>query len=326
MIRNSSNPMISVIVPVYNTVSYLVKCLDSIVNQSLQDIEILIIDDQSNDGSEKIIREYEQRCNSIKLFVTNVKSLAGGSRNIGLQHAKGDYIGFVDSDDWIDTNMYFNMVKLLQGSNAEIGICGIMKEYDSPFDVYYKYDYHIENILEGKFAFQLLARQFNQDLAISPIVCNKVYKASFLKDNNFHFLANNYNEDDVFNYLCFSKVAKVAITPNTYYHYYQRNNSITHTFSTKHIDDLLFAFDVIKNYLINNGMFEIYKEHYYSYFEKCAAFVFNLLVLKEQDCEVQRGYLRHFFKQIRTIINITDYLENCGAQRLRRFFNPSLIK
>lgn len=326
MIKDSDAPMLSVIIPVYNTAPYLSKCIDSVLNQSLQDIEVLIINDQSTDGSEIIIQEYARRCHAVKIFSTAKKSLAGGARNIGIEHARGKYIGFVDSDDWIDTNMYSNMIALLEQSGADIGICGVMKEYESPYDVYYKYNYQIENILEGKYAFQLLARQFNQDLSISPIACNKVYKADFLARHHFSFLSDNYNEDDVFNYLCFSKADKVAVTPNTFYHYYQRNSSITHSFSQKHMDDLLDAFNEIKRYMEINDLFDTYKKHYYAYFEKCSGFVFNLLILNEQSMEIQNKYLRYFFKKSQCNLNVQDYLEYCGAQRLRNFFNPTPIK
>jgi glycosyltransferase involved in cell wall biosynthesis len=325
MIKESEAPIVTVIIPVYNTELYLNKCIDSVLNQSLQDVEVLIVNDQSTDNSENIIQEYALRYSAIKTFSTTKKSLAGGSRNIGLQHARGKYIGFVDSDDWIDTNMYLNIVTLLEKSDADIGICGVMKEYESPYDVYHKYNYQIENILEGKFAFQLLARQFNQDLSISPIACNKVYKSSFLKTHNFTFLSNNYNEDDVFNYLCFSKANKVAITPNTFYHYYQRTNSITHSFSQKHMDDLLEAFNEIRKYLEIDKLFKIHKRHYYAYFEKCSAFVFNLLVLNEQSVDAQNKYLQYFFLKSQSSLNISDYLEYCGALRLRNFLNPSPI-
>lgn len=326
MISTSDNPVLTVIVPVYNTADYLVKCLDSIVNQSLKDIELVIVNDQSTDDSVDIIKKYVNRNSAIKFYSTETKSLAGGSRNLALQHATGKYIGFVDSDDWIDTNMYKKTIGLLEKSEADIAICGVMKEYESQFDVYYKYTYEFENVVDGPFAFELLARRFNQDISISPIVCNKVYRSAFLKQYQLSFLTNNYNEDDVFNYLCFIKANKVAITPNAYYHYYQRNNSITHSFSQKHIDDLLDAFKVIKGYLDRNGLFEVHKKHYYSYFEKCAGFVLNLLITKEQNIEIQNNYLQSLLLKSKSFLYIPDYFEYCGAQRIRNFFNPAPIK
>jgi len=326
MISYSDNPILTVIVPVYNTATYLVKCLDSIVNQSLKDIELLIINDQSTDGSEAIIHQYTAKNKAIKSFCTATKTLAGGSRNLGIHHAKGKYVGFVDSDDWIDTNMYEKAIGLLEKSMADIAICGVIKEYESPFDAYYKYTYNVENIIEGRFAFELLTRRFNQDISISPIACNKVYKLSFLRQYKLFFLPNNYNEDDLFNYQCFIKANKVAITPNTFYHYYQRNNSITHSFSKKHIEDLMEAFLVMKEYMERDNLFEPYKNHFYSYFEKCASFVLNLLILKEQNIEIQNKYLQYFLSKSQSFLYTPDYLEYCGAQRLRNLFNPLPIK
>lgn len=326
MITHSDNPTLSVIVPVYNTADYLTKCLDSIINQSLKDIEVLIVNDQSTDGSETLMHHYAQKHSAIRCFSTETKSLAGGSRNLGLQNAKGKYVGFVDSDDWIDSNMYNKMVGILEKSQADIAICGVAKEYDSPFDVYYKYTYEIENIIEGSFAFDLLTRRFNQDISISPITCNKVYRLSFLKQYELSFLVNNFNEDDAFNYLCFLNAKKVGIVPDAYYHYYQRNNSITHTFSRKHIDDLLKAFGALKSYLEINKLFEKYKKNYYSYLEKCSAFVLNLMLLKEQSCEIQNQYLQYLLEKSQSFLCFPDYIEYCGAQRLKNFFNPLVIK
>jgi glycosyltransferase involved in cell wall biosynthesis len=326
MINFTDNPILTVIVPVYNTESYLSKCLDSIVNQSLKNIELLIVNDQSTDNSEIIIKEYAKKYNAIKCFSTSSRSLAGGSRNIGLHHAKGKYIGFVDSDDWIDSNMYEKIVELLERTKADIAVCGVMKEYESPFEAYYKYTYETENVIEGSFAFELLTRRFNQDISISPIACNKVYKSNFLRHHKLAFLKNNYNEDDLFNYLCLLYAEKVAITPNTYYHYYQRNNSITHSFSKKHIDDLFEAFAFIKKHIDDNNLFETHKNHYYAYFERCSAFVLNLMIFKEQEVKKQNKYFQYYLSKSQSFLLIPEYFEYCGAQRLRNFFNPLPIK
>ena len=326
MISSSANPLLSVIVPVYNTEDYLAKCLDSITNQSFKSMELLIVNDRSTDGSEAIIEYYKNKNTAIRTFCTDIKSLAGGARNIGLENAKGKYIGFVDSDDWVDTNMYEKIIALLERSNADIALSGVIKEYESPSDAYYKYTYNSENVIDASFAFDLLTRRFNQDISISPIACNKVYKRSFLKKHNLSFLPNNYNEDDLFNFQCFLKANKIAIAPNTYYHYYQRTNSITHSFSKKHIDDLLDVFAIIKEYLDTNKLFEQHKSHYFSYFEKCSGFVLNLMIIKEQNIEIQNKYLQYFLFKSQPLLWIPDYFEFCGAQKLRNFFNPPPIK
>ncbi len=326
MIRNSDQPILSVIVPVFNTEAYLQRCIDSIVNQSLQKIEILFVNDQSTDNSESIILANKELNKSIHYFKTETRSLAGGARNIGLAHARGKYIGFVDSDDWIDSNMFERAIWSLETSKADIAVCGVTKEYEASYDYYKKYVYEFENIIEGSFAFNILTGTINQDIAISPIACNKIYRSEFIRYHSFRFPVNNYNEDDVFNYLCFANVKQVAIISNAYYHYYQRENSITHSFSTKHIDDLFDAFEMVKSYLDKNGNFAAHRKNYFSFFERCAGFILNLLLTKEPDIKIQNQYLERFINRAKSVELVGDYLQYCGVKRLRFFINPVIIK
>ena len=319
-------PKLTVIVPVYNTDSYLVRCLDSILNQSLKEIEVIIVNDQSTDNSENIILQYLKKHGNTKYFTTNKRCSAGGARNIALNHAKGEYVGFVDSDDWIDSNMYLKLIDLMKKSGAEIGVCGVMKEYNHPFDSSYRYNYDFENIVDGPFALELLTRRRNQDIYISPIVCNKVYNLDFLRRYNLTFLEKSFNEDDVFNYFCFMRTNKVAIAPTIYYHYYQRDSSITHSFSKKHIDDLFGAFTVIKKHLEEQKLFQMQKNNYYAYFEKCFGFVLDLLIVKEPSTLAQDKYLRYIFSHKNFQIIGAEFINYCGALRLRNFFHPPVIK
>jgi len=319
-------PQISIIIPVYNTEKYLSKCINSVISQSIKDIEVIIINDLSTDNSERIIIDYAEKYDCVRYYKMNKKGFTGGARNFGIQHAKGKYIGFVDSDDWIDSNMYERMINLIVKSNADIAVCGVKTEFHNAHDVSYRYFYEFENVIEGHFALGLLSRRFNQDTPISPIVCNKVYQLNFIKKNQFQFLNNSYNEDDAFNFLSFLNARKVAITPNTFYHYYQRESSITHSFSIKHIDDLIDTFIIIKQYLINNKLYPYYKEDYYSFFEKCLLFVIDLLLLKEQDIQKQNKYFKYLIARSRNIINISEYIDLIGVRRLKKFLSPAIIK
>ena len=100
---------VSVVVPVYNTSKYLRRCLDSLVNQTLKDIEIIIINDKSTDNSKDIIKEYESKYNNIKVIHNKTNKGIGYNRNLGIEIASGKYIAFVDSDDYIDLNLYKKM-------------------------------------------------------------------------------------------------------------------------------------------------------------------------------------------------------------------------
>ena len=111
----TSNVKVSVIVPVYNVEKYLKDCLDSVVNQTLEDIEIICVNDGSTDNSLAILEEYAEKDSRIKIITQENKGL-GGARNTGLYHANGEYISFIDSDDWIELNTFeelYNMSKNL---------------------------------------------------------------------------------------------------------------------------------------------------------------------------------------------------------------------
>ena len=124
--------MISVIVPVYNVEPYLRKCLDSIVGQTYRELEILVIDDGSTDGSGKICDEYEERDDRIKVFHTENRGLSA-ARNLGLNNANGDLIGFVDSDDWIEPTMYELLLKRSEETGADVSCCGFYLHYSDHF-------------------------------------------------------------------------------------------------------------------------------------------------------------------------------------------------
>lgn len=314
-------PHVSVIVPVFNTEQYIPRCLNSIVNQSLKNIEVIVVNDMSTDNSENIILKYKEEYPCIRYIKMMSKGLTGGARNQGVAAAQGEYIGFVDSDDWIDTNMYEKMFRLISRAQADIAVCGVLKEYSS-YETIPRYSYEIENIVDGKIALELLSRRYNQDVTISAIMCNKIYRSSFLREHELSFIENNYNDDDAFNFTCFLQAKKVAITPNTYYHYFQRNNSITHTFSKKHIDDLLEAFYVIKTKIAQSGNFELYKADYFSFFERCLSFILNILVNTESS-EIMKGkYINYLFYKMQETSIMNEYFDFIGPKRVRDFLNP----
>ena len=119
--------MISVIIPVYNVEPYLRKCLDSVVNQTYRNLEILVIDDGSTDGSGAICDEYASD-RRMRIFHTENRGLSC-ARNLGLDEAKGEWIGFVDSDDWIEPDMYEALLKKAEETGADIVECGVFREY-----------------------------------------------------------------------------------------------------------------------------------------------------------------------------------------------------
>ena len=117
-------PKISVIVPVYNVEKYLRKCIESILNQTFREFELILVDDGSTDSSGKICDEYALKDSRIKV-IHKENGGASSARNAGLDVAKGEYIGFVDSDDWIEMDMYGELYRLIKENNTDISVCGI---------------------------------------------------------------------------------------------------------------------------------------------------------------------------------------------------------
>ena len=165
---------ISVIVPVYNSSKYLRKCLDSLVNQSFEDIEFIIVNDGSTDNSEEIIKGYMSKNDNIKLYtITNHGQ--SYARNYGLSKASGEYISFVDSDDYIDTDLYLNVNKKLKKKKFDIVLFGYYA-VDSSDNILFskKYDFkNYDNVSDREYLFT------------DPCPWNKIYKKKFLDKMNF---------------------------------------------------------------------------------------------------------------------------------------------
>lgn len=180
------SPKISVIVPVYNSEKYLPRCLDSIVNQTLKDIEIICVDDGSTDNSSKILQQYAARDKRIK-FISQENQGLSITRNNGMALARGQYLSFTDSDDWITADMYAKLYAEAERTNADIVQCG-----------YYKYNDKIEKeVLESP----LISNDFCTvlDNIKKCYAWNKIWKKEFLQHNNLFFYPKIFYEDLLFN-------------------------------------------------------------------------------------------------------------------------------
>lgn len=259
-------PKISIIVPVYNVEKYLPTCLDSLVNQTFRDIEIICINDGSTDKSLQILQEYVSKDTRIKIINQN-NTGSSGARNVGLGHAKGEYVMFVDSDDWIE----FNTCELAyaKANNHQCDVVmwpyisehenlsnrkAIFKDYEIIFD-----EFSIKNKIHRRFAGLLdteLAKPENADSIVT--VWGKLYKTSIIKDNNILFVDLNLigtSEDALFNLSLFGHVKK-AVYINEYLNHYRKDNPHSLTTAYKHelFSQWQYLFELIKKYLDQNGM------------------------------------------------------------------------
>lgn len=228
--------LISIIVPVYNVENYLAKCLDSLVNQTYQNIEILVVNDGSKDSSEKIMQNYAQRFpDKIKAFNKENGGLSD-ARNFGIDRATGDYFGFVDSDDYVTETMFEEMLNLALKHEAEMVICNIQK-VDEHGNVTQKLT-QIPNMPEKID----LESNFSVFSDLSYFACNKLFKKELFAEKRFkkgvHF------EDIQLIPQLLLECETLAQTQNFHYQYLERTDSISKTHTEKGLDILKAVKDV----------------------------------------------------------------------------------
>ena len=236
-------PKVSIIVPVYNTEKYLDKCLNSLVNQTLQDIEIIVVNDGSKDNSEAIINRFKKNY-SDKIFYLNKEN--GGlsdARNYAIPHVKSEYIGFVDSDDYVELDMFEKMYNIAIEKNLDLVECNFNWEYPN------KIKEDCGNNYLGKSDLFLLGR---------VMACNKLFKTSIIKENNIIFPKSLNYEDIEFFYKLAPYVEDSYLLPNSFYHYIQRENSIINNQNEKTADIFIILNNIIEFYK-NNNLFDNYK-------------------------------------------------------------------
>ncbi len=211
--------MISIIIPVYRVAPYLGQCIKSIIGQTYRDIEILLIDDGSPDECGKICEEYKNRDSRIKVIHTENQGLSA-ARNRGLENATGEYIGFVDSDDWIEPDMYEVLLKRIKDNS--ISVCG----YDTAFQK----DGLKKGVYFGSDALRALLKG-----EINNNVWNKLYHKELFNDICFPE-GKNY-EDVVVMHKLVEKAKSIAVVPDVFYHYRVRPESITKTYTANNLID-----------------------------------------------------------------------------------------
>lgn len=215
--KNKTLPLISIIVPVYNVKDYLEKCLKSICGQTYQNLEIIVVDDGSTDGSGELCDVFAQSDSRIKVVHQSNGGL-GAARNKGLDIAIGEYIGFVDSDDWIDSDMYQFLYELMDTSKADISICSHYVEKSNKTKIKYSSDKVLS--MDPIEAIRLLAK----DKIVRNYAWDKLFKRDLFKD--LRFPENCWFEDLAVMYKVFYKAQKIVMQGRPKYHYLVRENSI----------------------------------------------------------------------------------------------------
>ncbi|MBC2852997.1 MULTISPECIES: glycosyltransferase family 2 protein [Cetobacterium] len=238
--------MLSVIIPAYNVEKYIERCINSVLNQYLKNIEIIVIDDGSKDKTSDIcLKISENNKNIIYKKVQNGGCSA--ARNLGISMAKGKYIAFLDSDDWVDSDMYINMIEEAEKNQADIVICGFKKLDEN------------KNLLSTV----KIPKRNNKNEYIdcttewfaSP--CNKIYKRDLLEKNNIRFLLNIYTGEDMFfNFISFFYSKDIISLDEPYYNYFMNQNSVSNNYKNR--TDIYIVIRELISFYKRNG---VYKEN-----------------------------------------------------------------
>lgn len=233
-------PLISVIVPIYNVEKFLPYSIESILNQTYSNLEIILVNDGSIDKSKYICEMYQSKDKRIKLINQKNQGVSA-ARNIGINNATGDYIGFIDSDDRVSFEFFEYLYKLIKETDSDIAECAsIQISEEDLFNHEYKFD-STENLSYiTTDSIGALHRIHNEDKYIigkSLVVWNKLYKSKLFE--NIQFPEGKRYEDDFTTYKIFNKIEKLVSTEKILYNYVQRKDSIMHqNFSLKRLDAL----------------------------------------------------------------------------------------
>jgi len=250
--------LLSVIVPVYNMAAdrKLNYCIDSLVAQTVEDMEIIAVDDCSTDNSLEILRDYEKRYpGRVKVIASPVNKRQGGAKNLGLKEAKGEWLGFIDSDDWIVPDYYERLIAKAEETGADLVGCDYCLTEEHSF----KEGKHIHNNRQNQVG--VLDREKRKSLILdggSLVV--KIYRRDRIIANNLFFPEGIFYEDNAVgnSYLIGAKHFEYIEEP--LYFYYQHNTSTVHTITQKRCEDRMEAARVMITVAKDGGYFEEYKD------------------------------------------------------------------
>ena len=259
-------PKVSIIVPIYNVESYLSRCLDSLLSQSLSEIEIVAVNDGSTDRSSAILQEYAKKDGRL-VVIEKENGGVSAARNTGLLAAKGSYIGFVDPDDWIDKEMYKELYNTAILDHADIVMCTYIREFgthskEKKFNMPEKICYQNEEVKSE--IMRRLVGPMNEEVANPELldawgtVWSKLYRADMIKEKKINFIDLNVigtNEDSLFNiHTCYYANTFVFLN-KPYYHYWRANTtSVTAGYKPDLQDQWFKLYSMIEDFLNTKNM------------------------------------------------------------------------
>jgi len=238
-------PKISIVVAAYNVEGYIEKCLESLIAQSIKEIEILVINDGSRDNTVNIANEFTKRDKRVRVISQENGGLSA-ARNTGINHASGEFIAFVDGDDYLDKSMYENLYKKIIPGNIDLVVCGFKKVWldEGASKLREKEYYFNKDLLNGDVLENFLCKHDEPFV----VAWNKLYRTEIIKENELYFENRAFFEDVGFmpRYLYFCN--SIEVVNEALYYYIQREGSITRSYNPIIDESLVNTMNVLKTF------------------------------------------------------------------------------
>lgn len=273
-------PKVSIIVPFYNVEGYIEKCLETLINQTLKDIEIILVNDGSKDRSINIVKKFLQRYPEKIVYLEKENGGLSDARNFGIPYAKGEYIAFVDSDDYVEKDMYENMYELAKKDNSDMVECNFYWEYPDKKKEDVGKEYQANNEMLEK---------------IRVVAWNKLIKREIIQNANIQFPKGFRYEDVEFTYKLIPFIKKVSFCKKPLVHYVQREGSISNSQDERTIE-IFDVLDHVIDFYKENNIYNKYVqeiEYVYIRYAFCSSF---LRILKIENEELKDKYLKETWK------------------------------
>lgn len=237
-------PKVTIIVPIYNVEKYLKKCIESLVNQTLQEIEIILVNDGSTDSSAEIAKEYQKRFEKKIIYLEKENGGLSDARNFAISFAKGEYIAFLDSDDYVEKDTYENMYKIAKKENSDMVECDFYWEYPNKVkidtgEIYYSKKEMLEKV--------------------RVIAWNKLIRREIVQKRKIEFPKGYRYEDVEFTYKLIPYLDKVSFLKEPCIHYVQRENSISNSQNEK-TKEIFYVLNNVIEFYRENNLYDKYEE------------------------------------------------------------------
>ncbi len=305
-----SQPKVSIIVPVYNVEKYLERCVDSLKNQTLNDIEIILVDDSSTDSSLKICENLAKEDSRIKV-ISKENEGAGIARNAALKIAKGKYIGFVDSDDFVSEDMYKTLYQKAEEYNSDLVMSGVIfvdgnmfsQDGDCTEKNYFETDTHFESSKELKELRMGIIGALPhdaEDSKYSMSIWKNLFRHEIIKENNLKFESERemLSEDALFMVDFISHIKKATGINGAFYNYFRNPQSISKSYKKDRFEkSLVFVKEVEKRFSIDIEK-EAYQIYIYRFWQAMCRVICSQEIMYSKENNVNFSLLKQRLKMV----------------------------